>query len=105
MISLIDKGARATESLVNFASHCGLGLRHFVRGILLPESPMSNVQCPMSESQTLDVRRWTLDLSPGVIPISVRQLLVIPVRRDQALERVREHPEVMPVAELIEFAC
>ena len=35
VIALVDEGARATKPLVNFTSKFGVGLAHFLEGILL----------------------------------------------------------------------
>src|SRR5689334_8914620 len=43
-------------------------------------------------------------LSSRVIPVTLGQFFVMPVRGDEAPDYVTEHPEVMPIAELIELA-
>src|SRR6185369_1537021 len=43
-------------------------------------------------------------LPARVIPVALRQFFIMPVRSDQALERVAQHSKVVPVAKLIELA-
>src|SRR5207248_11175136 len=45
-----------------------------------------------------------LTLPAWVVPVTIGELLIVPVRSDQALHCVSQHPEIMPVAELIELA-
>src|SRR5438034_8874777 len=43
-------------------------------------------------------------LPSRIIPVTISELLIVPVRSDQAFHCVSQHPEIMPVAELIELA-
>jgi hypothetical protein len=43
-------------------------------------------------------------LSSRVVPVALGQLFVVPLPGDQALEDMAHHPEIVPVAKLIELA-
>src|SRR5215813_8307585 len=128
VVALVNESPGAPEAFFNvrivcFFSHIELGRHSFLptfqlsRGILLRDDKKGKTGAQASSLATTATETVALQsahssrlrsgwriLSARVVPIPFGQLLVMPVVGQQTFESMCQHPEIMPLAELIELA-